>query len=164
MRRAPQEIRSFFITSITWNRRQLFATERQAELFIDVLFSQRDKNRFQLHEFVLMLDHFHLLLTPAPEVSLERAVQFIKGGFSFRAKKELGFNGEVWQAGFTLRRIENAQDYLHHRNYISANPVRKKLAASPADYRYSSTHPGYRLDPPPPGLKPRLERSISPQA
>jgi len=34
-----------------------------------------------------MPDHFHLLITPAHEVSLEKAVQLIKGGFSFRAKK-----------------------------------------------------------------------------
>ncbi|MGH9602658.1 MAG: transposase, partial [Terriglobales bacterium] len=38
----------------------------------------RRKDRFLLHEFVLMPDHFHILLTPAPEVSLEKAMQFIK--------------------------------------------------------------------------------------
>jgi putative transposase len=40
-----------------------------------------------------MPDHFHLLVSPT--LSLERSLQLIKGGFSYRAKKELGFAGEV---------------------------------------------------------------------
>ena len=44
----------------------------------------------QVHEFVFMPNHVHLLITPAPDVSLEKAMQFIKGGFSYRAGKELG--------------------------------------------------------------------------
>jgi len=35
-----------------------------------------------------MPDHFHVLITPAQDVPMERAVQLIKGGFSFRVKKE----------------------------------------------------------------------------
>ena len=60
-----------------------------AELFLDTLQRYREQHKFLLHEFVLMPDHFHLLLTPAPEVPMEKAVQLIKGGFSFRVKKEL---------------------------------------------------------------------------
>jgi putative transposase len=35
-----------------------------------------------------MPNHFHLLLTPATKIPLEKALQFIKGGFSYRAKRE----------------------------------------------------------------------------
>ncbi len=59
-----------------------------------------DKQRLQLHEFVFMRDHIHLILTPAPLVSLEKAMQFIKGGFSYRAQKEMNVNGEIWQKGY----------------------------------------------------------------
>jgi hypothetical protein len=48
-----------------------------------------------------MPDHFHLILTPAPDTSLERALQYIKGGFSFRVKRELAFRGFPWEAGFS---------------------------------------------------------------
>jgi putative transposase len=50
-----------------------------------------------------MPDHFHLLITPFE--TLERSLQLIKGGFSFRAKKELGFGGEVWQNSYYDRRV-----------------------------------------------------------
>ena len=52
----------------------------------------RNQGRFLLHEFVLMPDHLHLLLTPARDISLEKALQFVKGGFPFRVKRELGSN------------------------------------------------------------------------
>jgi hypothetical protein len=71
-----------------------------AGLLVDVLAENRRKRRFLLHEFVIMPNHFHLLLTPAAEIPLEKALQFIKGGFSYRAKKEIHFAFEIWQASF----------------------------------------------------------------
>ena len=46
-----------------------------------------------------MPNYFHLLLTIENEMTIERAVQFIKGGFSFRAGKELGMRSPIWQKG-----------------------------------------------------------------
>ena len=48
-----------------------------------------------------MPNYFHLLLTIENEMTIERAVQFIKGGFSFRAGKELGMRSPIWQKGFS---------------------------------------------------------------
>lgn len=148
---APQSVRTFFVTTNTWGRRSIFQTEQMAALLIDVLEENRKRGRFLLHEFVIMPDHVHAILTPAFEIPLERAVQFIKGGFSFRAKKELGFMGEIWQASFTNHRISNAADYAAHRNYIHDNPARRGLRA---DYLYCSARGTYELDPARPGLKP----------
>jgi putative transposase len=55
-----------------------------AQLLVDVLAENRQKGRFLLHEFVIMPNHFHLPLTPAAEIPLEKALQFIKGSFSDR--------------------------------------------------------------------------------
>ena len=44
-----------------------------------------------------MPHHFHLLLTVESGMTIERAMQFIKGGFSFRAGKELGIRSPIWQ-------------------------------------------------------------------
>jgi putative transposase len=78
--RAPQSYRCFFITSSAWERRRLFQSEPMAKLFLQVLFHYRSEGKFLLHEFVLMPDHFHLLITPNSEITLERAVQLVKGG------------------------------------------------------------------------------------
>ena len=100
-----------------------------------------------------MPDHIHVLLTPV--TSLEKAMQFIKGGFSYRAKKELGSNMEVWQKGFQDHRIRDASDYSTHVTYIHNNPVKEKLCEHRDQYPYSSAYPGFELDPAPQGLKPQ---------
>src|SRR5258706_9709280 len=99
-----------------------------------------------------MPDHIHVLITPL--ASLEKAVQFIKGGFSYRAKKELGSNMEVWQKGFSDHRIRDANDYGIHVSYIRQNPIKERFCAKPNEFPYSSAHAGFELDPAPQGLKP----------
>jgi putative transposase len=144
---------TYMVTSSTWERRSLFRNERWARLLIDTLYHYRG-SAYLLHEFVIMPDHIHVLLTP--KTGLEKAVQFIKGGFSYRAKKELGSNMEVWQKGFSDHRIRDAGDYLRHADYIRRNPVRKNLCERAAEYPYSSAAVGIELDPVPQGLKPIL--------
>ena len=143
--------RTFFVTTVTAARRPLFRRDLTALLMIETLVHYRDKRTFLLHEFVIMPDHIHLLLTPAGEISLERAMQFIKGGFSFRLHA-----GPIWQQSFTNHRVRDFEDYEKHREYIRMNPVRARLAATAESYPYSSAHGAVRLDPMPQGLKPRL--------
>jgi REP-associated tyrosine transposase len=57
--------------------------DNSARLFIRVLYNYRTQGKC-LHEFVVRPDHFHILLTIDAGMTIERTVQFIKGGFSFR--------------------------------------------------------------------------------
>jgi putative transposase len=91
-----------------------------------------------------MPNHFHLLITPT--LTLERALQLIKGGFSYRARKELGFLGELWQPSYYDRRVRNAEDYINFKHYIPQNPVKRSLAKTAEEYPYSSAHPNFALD------------------
>jgi putative transposase len=143
------------ITSSTWERRALFRADPWARLLIDTLYHYRP-SAYLLQEFVIMPNHIHVLITP--QTSLEKAVQFIKGGFSYRAKKELGSNMEVWQKGFQDHRIRDVDDYALHVSYIRNNPVKERLCQRPEEFPYSSAHPGYELDPVPQGLKPAFRR------
>jgi putative transposase len=111
-----------------------------ADLFIDVLRSTMRSGRAVVHDFVVMPTHVHILMTVPGDMSLEKAMQLIKGGFSFRAKKELGFQGEIWQRGFSDVRIVDEQSFQLHREYIDKNPVKAGLANSPEDYPYGSAY------------------------
>lgn len=148
---ATNNAQTYFVTSDTWERRPLFRCEPWARLFFKTLLTYRETH-FLLHEFVLMPDHFHLLMSPS--AALEKSIQMIKGGFSFRAKKELGSNAEVWQRGFSDHRIRDLRDYEMHVHYIHLNPVKRRLCDKPEEYCYSSAYPGWKLDPIPQGLKP----------
>ncbi len=102
----------------------------------------------EVHEFVFMPNHVHLLLTPAPAVSLEKSIQFIKGGFSFRVGKELGFKGDVWQKGFNEHRMRDVSDYEKQVDYTHMNPVKAGLVTEANEWRYSSAHLTREVDPP----------------
>jgi REP element-mobilizing transposase RayT len=72
MPQAPQSTRTFFVISTTAGRRALLPSDRMAQLLVDVLAENRRKMRFLPHEFVIMPNHFHLLLTPAAEIRWKR--------------------------------------------------------------------------------------------
>ena len=116
---------------------------------------------FLLHDFVVMPDHFHILLTVQQDMSIERAVQLIKGGFAFCATHKLGLSAPIWQKGFSEVRVLDFDALLEIRRYIRSNPVAKQLAQEASAYPYSSANSKYQLDPEPQRLKPsRCERSI----
>ena len=150
VRLAPQETRTYFVTTVTAQRRRLFQVTATAELLQRTILDYRSQGRFLLHAFVIMPDHFHALITPAPDVSLEKAMQFIKGGFSFRLKRKL----DVWARGFNESQILSEDKFINCVRYVSENPVRRGLVLTAEAYPFSSAACG-PLDPMPPHLAQR---------
>ena len=146
---APQELRTYFVTAVTANRRRLFQVEANADLLLKTLSDYRDQGRFQLHSFVIMPDHLHALLTPAPDVSLEKAMQYIKGGFSFRLKSKL----DVWSRSFNESQILTLEKFGACKTYIEQSPARAHLCESPEEYKYSSLSHREMIDARPSHLK-----------
>ena len=130
----------FFVSSKTSQGRPLLQMEKPALLFIDVLRSYTLKGTFKVLEFVVMPDHFHVLVKLDGNTSIERAVQLIKGSFSFRRKRELGLKGEVWQRGFSEVRVMDQESFFAHKEYIDQNPVKAGLAKSAEEYPYCSEY------------------------
>jgi putative transposase len=124
---------TFFITTITYNRRHLFQLPANAELFLETLQHYRREAHYKLHAFVVMPDHVHLLLTPTGK-TISQTMNLIKGGFSCKITSAF----PIWQRGFTDHLVQSADDFRTHRDYIHQNPVRAHLTASPELYRYSS--------------------------
>ena len=116
--------------------RRILQLERNAGLLVEVLRSLVAEHKFELHDFVVMPDHVHLLLTVETGMSIEKAIQLIKGGFSFRLGKEFGFKGEVWQKGFSEVRVNDERSLMQHKEYIAANPVKAGLAHARDEYPF----------------------------
>jgi putative transposase len=140
--------RVFFVTSVCHDRRPVFRSPRVCELFLQTTLSYHDQGKFQLHEFVVMPDHCHFLLTPAKTLSLERVMQLIKGGFSHEVRKQLLRKVEIWQRSFTNEHVEMSAEFAEFRQYIHLNPVKARLCSEPAGYPYSSANPRWvsRMD------------------
>ncbi len=132
--------RTFFVTTKTSMGRALLQSERNATLLIDVLRACVASKKFVVHDFVVMPDHVHLLITVDADMSIERAMQFIKGGFSYRLGREAGYRGEVWRRGFSEVRVEDRQSFLRHKEYVAENPVKAGLSECPEAYPYCYIH------------------------
>jgi REP-associated tyrosine transposase len=136
----------YFVTSHTWQRRALFRKAGPAQMLLEQLLDCRGRGFYKLHAFVIMPDHFHALLTPSGETTLEKAVMMIKGGSAHRIKGTLHYAWPVWQPGYHDRWMRDAAEYRLRLRYIAENPVAAGLVARAEDYSLSSASGRLKLD------------------
>ncbi|MGO9588914.1 MAG: REP-associated tyrosine transposase [Candidatus Acidiferrales bacterium] len=165
---------SYFVTTRCWQGRSVFQVPEIAEILVQTMARYRDRGNYLVHEFVVMPNHLHILLTPSSTTSLEKAVQLIKGGSSHEIHKQRDQKIAIWQEGFHDWTIRDTNDWRSKVEYIRMNPVRAKLVERPEGWPYSSASCQFKLDPVPerylsaasgakaprctpntPGLKPR---------
>jgi putative transposase len=145
---------TYFITAGTCSKAHLLQSGRMADLFCETMFRYWDSGKLRVHAFVVMPNHVHLLITVPEGMSLERVMQFIKGGFSYQARKLFGIPGPVWQKSFVDRRVRDAFECMRFKNHIHQNPVRAGLVNRVEEYAYTSLNPDFVLDELPQRLKP----------
>jgi putative transposase len=145
---------TYFVTTKAARNIALFQVHEIAEIVIAKPLHYRMAEAYLLHEFVLMPNHLHLLLTPPGATSLEKAMQLIKGGSSYEIHRKHGSRMEIWQAGFHEDTIRDTADYLSRVRYIQMNPVAAGFVDRAEDWRWGSAGGQFTLDPIPQGLKP----------
>jgi putative transposase len=146
-RRAPGS--SYFVTTRCAQGRNVFQIPEVAQMLTTAILHYRDSKAYLLHEFVVIPNHIHVLLTPGQTASLEKAVQLIKGGSFFQIGKQRGHKMEIWQQGFHDWTIRYLNDWQTKAAYIRMNPVRAQLAEKPEDWPFSSATGKFTLDAPP---------------
>lgn len=140
---------TYFVTTKTWDNRGLFTVTEVAQIVVERLLSCRCQGAYLLHEFAVMPNHLHLLLTPGKTTSLEKAMQLIKGGSSHAIHQTRGHKMQIWQPGFHDWTVRDGKDYQAKVEYIRMNPVEARLVEWPEDWPYSSASGRFDLDPVP---------------
>jgi len=110
---------------------------------VETIFQYR--THYLLHAYVVMPDHFHLIFTPQ-DVPLERAMQYIKVGFSYRYNADRKLKLQVWQRGYTDHRIRDMKDYEARKRYVEQNRVVRGLVESAEKFEYSSANGVVSMD------------------
>src|SRR5213080_1335846 len=96
--------RTFFVTTVTWKRTPIFR-QHASQLMVDVLKHHAEQGKFVLHEFVIMSDHLHLLLTPAKDISLDHLQRTLKRNILRGREQQMqmvGHDDEFMQHEFAL--------------------------------------------------------------
>jgi putative DNA methylase len=100
----------------------------------------RDQQVYQLHAFVVMPNHVHLLMTPLEAVS--KVMQSIKRFTAREGNRMLGLTGQpFWQDESYDRLVRNDTEFARIVHYIERNPVTAGLAATPEEFPWSSARP-----------------------
>ena len=116
--------------------------EEIASLVVDAIhYAANDLRHYDLHAYVVMANHVHLLIHPL--VPPSKLMQSVKGFSAREANKLLGRTGQAfWQNESYDHWIRDEPEFQRVRRYIELNPVRAGLAAKPEDYRWSSARAG----------------------
>src|SRR5581483_2158513 len=134
---------TYFITACANMQQNLFQRDQVAELMVATFLKYRDTGEFELHEYVVMPNHIHVLLSIHHQRGFSHALR--ENGIIFRA---------VWEQRYYDRRLCDEDEFAEVSRYIRQNPVGKGLVERAEDYPYSSAARRRVLS----GLKPLLHR------
>jgi REP element-mobilizing transposase RayT len=108
-----------------------------AQIVVDSIQKGESLGHYQLHAFVVMPNHVHLLL--APHVTPSRLLKPLKGCTAREANRILGRTGEpFWQRESYDHWVRGGAEFERIRRYIENNPVKAGLVAQASDYPWSS--------------------------
>ena len=123
--------RTYFVTFATRDRFVLPPPARQIAL--DCCIHDHGLT-YWLHTAVVMPDHAHLLFVPMEEWTLDRILRRVKGVSARQINQHLQRSGPLWQDESFDRMLRSDEDVQKKGEYIANNPVRRGLAAAPAEY------------------------------
>jgi len=129
---------SYHVTTRTLNGH--FRLERPSDkrLILSAMDSYRRRGDFKLYGFVIMSNHVHVIIHPAPGVLLARIVNGIKTWTSRRNSAKP--SGSLWERRYDDNKIKSDKELRSIVKYIHNNPVRAGIVSDPQAYPWSSVH------------------------
>lgn len=119
------------------DRNEIFCDQKDHLRFLDLLARMVERFRLEIHAYVLMENHFHLLIH-TNEANLSRAIQWLIVSYSVWFNRRHQRSGHLFQGRFKSFLIENERYFIALCLYIHANPLRVHLINRLSDYRWSS--------------------------
>ena len=129
-------------------RKAIYRDEKDFGQFVETLGEVVARYRWSLFAFVLMPNHYHLLLgTPLP--TLSRGMRQLGSVYSQRFNRRWSRSGHLFQGRFFSLHVERESHLLELTRYMALNPVRADLVAEPAQWRWGSYRSAAGLEPAP---------------
>jgi len=129
----------YHITARGNERKKIFFTERDYQRFKDYLVIAQERFGCVLHAYVLMGNHYHLILE-TKEKNLSRVMHYLNSSYTTYVNVKLKRNGHLLQGRFKSIIVEKDSYLLELSRYVHLNPVRAGMTKRPEEYPYSSYH------------------------
>ena len=120
------------------NRAPCFFTDADYQRYLDDLAAAAVKYQCQIHAYVLMTNHVHLLVTPLVDYGISYMMQALGRRYVRYINKRYQRTGTLWEGRYKSSLIDSDQYLLICMRYIELNPVRARMVEHPGDYPWSS--------------------------
>jgi putative transposase len=121
------------------NRQPTFFADEDYRFYLDCLWEAAAKHGCQVHNYVLMTNHVHLLVTPTHADALPRTMQAVGRRYvQQRVNFIYGRSGTLWEGRYKACLVDSSRYFLTCCRYIELNPVRAGMVGQPENYGWSS--------------------------
>jgi putative transposase len=120
------------------NRAACFRDDSDRALYMELLAGAAIAQGCDIHSYVLMGNHVHMLLTPSEAGSASRMMKQLGELYVPQFNERHGRTGTLWEGRFKSAAVDSDSYFLRCHRYIELNPVRAGMALHPRDYRWSS--------------------------
>jgi len=120
------------------NRQACFFADEDYQFFLDCLARLAKRFRCALHAYVLMTNHFHLLLTSELEAGPSLLMKFLGQRYVQYVNRTCRRTGSLWEGRFRSSLVQTERYLLGCYRYIEMNPVRANMVKHPIEYPWSS--------------------------
>jgi REP element-mobilizing transposase RayT len=127
----------YHVTARGSERGKIFFSKRDYEKFKEYLAEAQEKHGFILHSYVLMTNHYHLLLE-TPEKNLSRIMHHINSSYTTYTNIKRKRSGHLFQGRYKAIIVDKDNYLLELSRYLHLNPVRANMTQRPEEYAYSS--------------------------
>ncbi len=122
------------------NRDVIFVADEDYQYYLKKLGDACKKYECELHAYVLMTNHVHLLITPNTAHGISKVMQTIGRYYVQYFNYQYQRTGTLWEGRYKATLIDSEDYLLRCSRYIELNPVRAGMVKAPADYPWSSYH------------------------
>ena len=120
------------------NRQVIFKTASDYEYLLNLIEENAKKFAVDVHAYVLMTNHFHLLVTPQTDTALPQMMQAVGRSYVRYFNDLQARTGSLWEGRYRSTLIQTDRYLLACMAYIDLNPVRAGIVGGAADYPWSS--------------------------
>ena len=122
------------------NRDVIFVADEDYQYYLQKLGDACEKYDCEIHAYILMTNHVHLLMTPHSENGISKVMQYIGRYYVQYFNFQYQRTGTLWEGRYKATLLDSECYLLTCSRYIELNPVRAGMVKDPAEYPWSSYH------------------------
>jgi len=127
----------YHITSRGNNKNPTYTEKKDYKKFLEYLLKTKEKFNFYIYAYVLMTNHFHLLIQTRL-ANLSKIMHYLNTSYTVYYNRVHNKCGHLFQGRYKSLLVDTDNYFLKLTRYIHLNPVKAKIVEKPEDYKWSS--------------------------